>query len=188
MMTKPKRLFKHRPIGNLESKATRLAIADAVHRAVCQYTASDGVGSCHRYAVAGQGLLQHLGKPTVLQAGSLHVLVDDVSQYAMSMLGENWHNGELHVWLGYDQPLEAIDFSSRLYKKMWEELLTLDDEWVSWTRPEPPPYVWALKDKLPKWLKLQALPEPTKAVWKHHDDHHDLIALAIEEYKNCRRW
>jgi hypothetical protein len=97
MTTKPKRLFRNRPTGNLESKATRLAIADAVHRAVCEYTESDGMGSCHKYAVAGRGLLWYLGKRTIIQAGTMFCLANTVYQDYMSFLGQNWRQGELHV-------------------------------------------------------------------------------------------
>jgi hypothetical protein len=36
-------------------------VARAVHRAVCQFSASDGFGLCHAYAVAALGVFIHLG-------------------------------------------------------------------------------------------------------------------------------
>ena len=181
MMTKPKRLFRNRPItGNLESKATRLAIADAVHRAVCEYTESDGLGACHKYAVAGRGLLWYLGKRTIIQAGTMFCLANTVYQDYMSFLGQNWRQGELHVWLADER--DTIDFSSRLYRRMWEELTGV--QVTDWNRPDPPPYVWC--ERLPHWLKLIALQEPTMEVRQYNEDWEELIRLAIKEYVKCR--
>jgi hypothetical protein len=181
MMTKPKRLFRNRPTGNLESKATRLAIADAVHRAVCEYTESDGMGSCHKYAVAGRGLLWYLGKRTIIQAGTMFCLANTVYQDYMTFLGQNWRQGELHVWLADER--DTIDFSSRLYRRMWEELTGV--QVTDWNRPDPPPYVWA--EHLPNWLILTALPEPTMEVGQYNEDWEELIRLAIKEYVKCRQ-
>ena len=180
--------IRERRARETERPAIRDHIAEAVHRAVCRHTGTDGLGFCHHYAVGGHGLLRRVFKKELhLQAGSLHILLDDDSDLTTSMDGSNWRNGELHIWLANQDAAgryEIVDFAARHYRAYHEQLPRVCGEWAEWNRPDPPLYIWCY-DRPPHWLKLIALPEPTAAVWANkHSSHQKLVDLCVEEYTN----
>jgi len=146
---------------------TRLQIAEAVHRGVCQYTGTDGRGCCRWYALGGFMLLNHMGVEAHIQCGSLNVQPDpDDPTLWITMDPSSGTHGEFHCWLASpDHQLNPggnlfssgsiIDFSTRHLTRYVE-----DGGAGTWHREPPPPYIWADFSELPKWYEAV----PTNAV------------------------
>ncbi len=138
-------------------------IAEAVHRAVCEFTNSDGCGRCFHYALAGWALaMSLLKKKYTLQAGSLYILADPPDGIvAMEPEKHGFQRGEFHCWFaapGNDGKLaEFVDLSSRHYKRFVERnrqlssvtemeessILTYCTDRIPWTRKDNPPnFIW----------------------------------------------
>ena len=195
--------------GVLERPSVRRRIAEAVHRAVCEFSGTDGCGLCMLYAIAGAGLLGRVfGSTLHPQAGSLSVLADPPDRW-MTMDASNFANGEFHCWLGRPSGgggAELIDFAARHYRAYCERLLDVSgfqaiepgiyvrrDEPAeglfrpTWNREAPPDYVWA-EGLLPEWLRLVPDHEATEAVWAnmlgHLDEYEGLVRLAVEHFRS----
>src|SRR5579871_1033754 len=87
-----------------KERQRRFAIADTVHRAVCQYTHSDGVGRCALYSLCGFVLTTLvLGQRYVPQAGALYLHADPKKGPDGWIAFEPQHagmeRGEYHCWL-----------------------------------------------------------------------------------------
>lgn len=135
----------------------RSRMAEAVHRAVCDVTGTDGSGHCLLYAVAGAVLAKEvLGRDYFVQAGSLSLLADPPDGAIMiDASGGGVERGEYHCWLAHPDPeRELVDFASRHFKHYVEDMLTIEqahgpllilaDEQnrITWNRPDPEPYIW----------------------------------------------
>lgn len=155
-------------------------IAEAVHRAVCQYTGSDGFGFCRWYAICGWLLLLDLGyKNVVLQAGRLSLQPDpDEPTQWIEMDPSHGVLGELHCWLVLPdqnmsagrQPLgrnvQVIDFAARQYRNYVERLSMIDGEPPQWRWASSPDFIWHSFEELPSWLLVSAQEEPTNAIYQ----------------------
>ena len=83
----------------------RNRVADAVHRAVCKITGSDGFGKCHLCSLAGVGLLSRLtSRYYVLQARSFLISVGSSDRWvgidkspSDSLVGLS--DGDYHCWI-----------------------------------------------------------------------------------------
>ncbi len=138
-------------------------IAEATHRAVCEFTNSDGCGRCFHYALAGWALAASLlKKEYTLQAGSLYIVADPPDGIiAMEPEKHGFQRGEFHCWFaapGNDGKMaEFVDLSSRHYKGFVERnrqlsnvtemeeasILTPCTNRIQWTRKDnPPDFIW----------------------------------------------
>jgi hypothetical protein len=138
-------------------------IAIAVHRAVCEFTNSDGCGRCHHYALAGWVLAcSVLKREYILQAGSLYILADPPNGAVAFEPGKyGFQRGEFHCWFvapGNDGKMaEFVDLSSRHYRRLVERgpqysalteteeasIMTFGIDRIQWTRKEnPPEFIW----------------------------------------------
>src|SRR5262245_51509295 len=86
------------------SSGRREWIAEAVHRAVCEFTGTDGFGNCMMYAWAGVSLCSRVFQRTyLLQAGSLRIQADPSnphSWFTIDASEDGFHIGEFHAWCG----------------------------------------------------------------------------------------
>lgn len=194
-------------VKRLDDPVVRDLIAEAVHKAVCEFTDSDGFGFCMLYSIAGMGLLGRVFEHKLYpQAGSMGVLIDP-PDYWMVMDGEDFQpnvGGEFHCWLGgpsNDGGVELIDFSARHYKRYCGGLIDVTDfdvvspglyvrrdspvethKPMTWNREDPPAYLW-LGKILPNWLTLKPIRRVTEAVWikmqQNKEECNRLIDLAV---------
>src|SRR5438270_5419806 len=84
----------------LPPPGVRQGIAEAVNRAVGEFTGSDGFGYCYLYALAGWRLAREVtGRDYLLQAGVLRVLADPPDGWLVMRAWEDglWR-GEFHCW------------------------------------------------------------------------------------------
>jgi hypothetical protein len=167
-------------------------IADAIHRAVCEFTGSDGFGHCHAYSVAGFGVLNHLyAEPKCwINAGKARIFHDPSDPTLCVEMGTDPMAGDYHCWNVLEglSGVILVDFAARHYKRYcwclincneWEEvdsgdggfLLVKRDEplgptgGMTWKHPfEPPEFLWCSPDDLPSWLHLVADKHATEAV------------------------
>ena len=150
---------------------TRLQIAEAVHRGVCQYTGTDGRGCCRWYALGGFMLLNHMGVEAHIQCGSLNVQPDpDDPTLWITMDPSSGIHGEFHCWLAspnhqlkpggnFVSSGSIIDFSTRHLSRYVE-----DGGAGTWRREQPPPYIWADFSEVPKWYEVSTHGEASRKV------------------------
>ena len=195
---------------SLARPGVRGRIAEAVHRAVCEFSRTDGLGLCMLYAVAGAGILGRMfGTTFYPQAGSMSVLVDPPDHW-MTMDASNFANGEFHCWLSRQTgggKIEVIDFAARHYRAYCDRLIDhsefeaiepgifvrreaplIEHSRPIWNRQTPPDHVWT-EGLLPEWLSLAPDREATEAVWSmivgHLGEYEPLVRLAVEHFRNC---
>lgn len=143
----------------------RDAVAAAVHRAIVDSTCADGYGYCYLYAYLGWRLLrEELGRPYLLQAGSLRLHAPPAGWLVMDTSLGDLATGAFHCWLARPdadgEPSEVVDLAARHYGR-WAA------SWPGWgtTHPGPSPhweppcgavdYVWSTRP-FPSWLSLKA--------------------------------
>lgn len=129
----------------------RLRVANAVHRAVCKFTNSDGVGWCKLYALAGARLAtQVFDADYSVKIGGLNVKCDPKSDggwgYVPSRFIDPYQAGEFHCWFSCGD--EVVDLSTRHLKKHYDLCAGGEPYWVI---GPPPKFVWG---RLPNWLAL----------------------------------
>lgn len=160
--------------------ANKEQIAEAVHRAVCQYAGSDGFGFCRWYAICGWLLLQDIGyKNVVLQAGRLALQPDpDKPTRWIEMDPSHGVAGEFHCWLVLpDQIMSAgsrpmgrnvqvIDFAARQYRSYVERLSMIDGDPPRWRWVSSPDFIWHSFDELPPWLLVSAQEKTANAIYR----------------------
>jgi hypothetical protein len=174
--------------------ARRALVAEAVHRAVCEVTGTDGHGCCADYALVGAALAQHaLGHTYAPFAGTLrlqHDRDDPLAWVAFDATGGGLHAGEFHCWFvrvpegmttGTFEPLEVVDLASRHYASLVERslkiqaregdpgrgtvVLVLDPQAGDrWRREPPPDYLWVDGYRPPEWVHLVQDGEATRAL------------------------
>lgn len=87
---------------------TRKHIAEAVHRAVCEFTQTNGFRRCLDYALAGHTLANALlGREYVLQAGGLYIMADPPNGVTAMESGD-FEQGELDRSVGIHARLERV--------------------------------------------------------------------------------
>jgi hypothetical protein len=161
-------------------------MAEAVHRAVCEFTKSDGFGHCYLYTLAGWSLLIHLegqGTPYRMQAGSLFLRPDPsrpLDWVVSSAEDGGLERGEFHCWIS-SPDLTLIDFASHYFRRYVDgimrikevthqseagALFTLDDnpDPVRWNMPDPPRYIWEHVTELPEWVRYNGDPRALEQV------------------------
>ena len=170
-------------------RAFRSRVADAVHRAVCRFTGSDGYGKCHLYSLAGSVLLSSLTNRLYLpQAGSILICVDppdrwvgiEIDRCCDSLTG--LANGQYHCWIadatncapGVSIATTLIDLSSRHYKAMAATGRI-------WQSPDPPIPLWIDDGLLPSWLQLKPDTAASEAVIRDLTDDTEIYAPLICE-------
>lgn len=150
----------------------RRAVAEAVHRGVCEATDSDGLGHCAVYAAAAVRVLGRLtGERYVLQAGSLTIRLSrayrdgdpsgfhEFAMDATAGLGALSPLGEFHSWLGRIHPSRGTALS-REEEASRHELVDLSARhfrtWVGRLDPHWPgegdfagDYIWTTGDQVP---------------------------------------
>ena len=138
-------------------------IAEAVHRAVCEFTNSDGCGRCFHYALAGWALACVLfEREYTLQAGSLYIIADPPDGAVAFEPGQyGFERGEYHCWFSAPgkngKMAEFVDLSSRHYKRLVERavqainvteieggsLIAVVADRIEWKRKDnPPDFIW----------------------------------------------
>lgn len=149
----------------LPHATVRDAVASAVHRAIADSTGGDGFGYCYLYAYLGWRLLrEEVGRPYLLQAGSLRLLAPPAGWLAMDTSPGDLASGAFHCWLARPHPdgapSEVVDLAARHYGR-WVA------SWPGWgtvhPRPSPPweppcgavASIWCTRP-FPDWLSLQA--------------------------------
>lgn len=147
----------------LPPASVRDAVASAVHRAVVDSTGGDGYGYCYLYAYLGWRLLrEELGRPYLLQAGSLRLLAPPAGWLVMDTSLGDLASGAFHCWLARPDPdggpSEVVDLAARHYGR-WAA------GWPGWGATHAPPrweppggpvdYVWSARP-FPTWLSLNA--------------------------------
>lgn len=143
----------------------RAGLAQAVHLAVAEFTASDGFGHCYLYAAAGWRLAcEVLEQPYLLQAGSLRILADPPDGWlSMPLHPDGLRQGAYHCWFSRADEsgslAEVVDLSARHHKR-WanqnRQPRPNSATPVQWTRPEDPPdFVWS-EPPFPTWMGLVA--------------------------------
>jgi hypothetical protein len=160
---------------------SKAEIAEAIHRALCDITRSDGFMKCHYYACLGYHFFARIGFVVHWLAGGLAVFADPSDPtlaFAFDPeLGrqERGDFAEAHSWLmlPYGPPVggihtpdqyDLVDFSSRHYKRYAEVAAEQGrGEPVNWKIPDPPAFIWERADRLPYWVRFRQMP----AVRKH---------------------
>jgi hypothetical protein len=138
-------------------------VANITHAVVCEASHTDGFGCCLWYAAFGMVLASRaFGKPFSVQAGDLHLRPDPFREELTSFMGSlpgAPGRGEFHAWCaspGEDGAFEAVDFSSRHYPRLVEDIPSIiAEEMVDadhiltvaapsrlrWRRAAPPSYL-----------------------------------------------
>jgi len=182
-------------------------IAEAVHRAVCEFTDSDGCGRCFHYALAGWVLACSLLKRNyVLQAGSLYIVADPPYGAVAIEPGQyGFQRGEFHCWFaapGNDGKMaEFVDLSSRHYRRLVERgiqclevtesdgasIATFGNDRIQWTRKDAPPeFIWT-NGTFPDVVRVVATVEATnyfhKAAGDLFEKYAPLVKMAWKHYR-----
>lgn len=150
-------------------------IAEAVHRAVCEVTGTDGCGQCLYYALGGALLLNKVtNRLFVPQIGGLLLLTSPPDRWHgvdMSAEGDpmkSFHNSDFHCWISEanskrlrlgNQPQKCramIDLSSRHYHQLLKRVIPD----IEWNREPPPSYLWSDGRALPDWIRIWPEAEP----------------------------
>ncbi len=180
--------------------------AEAVHRAVCEFTDSDGCGRCFHYALAGWVLARSLLKREyMLQAGSLYIVADPPNGAVAIEPGQfGFQRGEFHCWFaapGNDGKMaEFVDLSSRHYRRLVERgiqcsdltemegasIATFGTDRIEWTRKDAlPEFIWT-DGAFPDVVRVLPTAEATnyfcKAATDHLDKFKPLVTLAWKHY------
>ena len=152
------------------SDRERAILTEAVHRAVCEITGTDGYAKCLLYAVAGYALLADRG--FAIQAGTVAIVADPDNPAGpgttlIEAAEGGWNRGEYHCWLARPtDPVEMVDFSSRHFRRHTEEaseaakagtpapvalsitgLAEARADSIEWLRGEPPDSLWVTAGK-----------------------------------------
>jgi hypothetical protein len=172
------------PAHPIPSEVEKARYAEAVHRAVCEVTESDGFARCMQYAVAGFGLLADAGY--ILQAGSLAIIADETDP-TMAMLMDASNGGfdraEGHCWLARQNgsDCEIVDFAARHYRRYCEDMMIVEDVQMmpagcifhidtdpthkaKWNRADPPAYYWEPRGSINAIARFKADPEACQAL------------------------
>ncbi len=188
------------------SHSVKKNIAVAVHRAVCEFTNSDGCGRCFHYALAGWVLACSLMKREyVLQSGSLYIVADPPNGAVAIEPGQfGFERGEFHCWFaapGSDGKMaEFVDLSSRHYRRLVERgiqfsdvketdaasIVTLGTDRIEWKRKDnPPEFIWT-NGTFPDVVRVVPTAEATnyfcKAASDHLEEAKPLVKLAWKHY------
>lgn len=189
------------------SQSNRDIIAERVHRAVCDYTHSDGLGHCALYTLAGW-LALGPGKYH-MQVGTLRIVTDLTTGdgFAMEATDDGWRCGEFHAWLvrpteiarsltpGERQAvrpgeLEWVDFSSRHYEALVRRpgrvigrekaapLVTTLIDFQATVEWRREPMPQYIWGRLPEGVYLSADAEATQAFYDTAQQQYDLRRLA----------
>ena len=172
-------------------------VAEAVHQAVCEYTGTDGCQRCMYYALTGSWLLSQItGRSHMPQVGSLRFLAeppDGWIEIDIKRSGDtinSVYDGQFHAWIatcstGSPKDPTFIDLTTRHFKKLSEK--EMDGETLTWSRPDPPTFLWAAIRDLPDWICLQADEDATKFVWKAFteakEEWRSLMKIAFAKYQ-----
>jgi len=162
---------------------TQRRISEAVHRAVCEFTGTDGFGHCLCYAVCGSVVASTMLEKLYLpQAGTVCIFADPPNAVAMQATDNGLERGEFHCWFGLPESrnhgrgkrlAEFVDLTSRHYKRYVSEVVCIEEAVVSdgcrtymlapekdrirWTRTDDPPqFIWT-NGKFPDLM--QAVPD-----------------------------
>jgi hypothetical protein len=132
------------PVYPIPSEQEQARYAEAVHRAVCEVTESDGFGECLAYARASYALLADQG--WTIQVGQMVIIADPakgLSGGGAVILGKDkdFWQGQYHAWLARlnGSKIEIVDFTARHYRTYAETSLNAPPEW---NRPDPPTWLW----------------------------------------------
>lgn len=146
-----------------KTKVDKEGIANAVHRAVCEFTGTDGCGHCPLYCGAGAAVLTYLtgdANRYYIQAGALYVEADPENQLWIGhdpsyhdSASDAFRAGEFHCWLASGKGAAGervpacglVDFTSRHWPRVLAESQCPDGTVVKWTRSEDvPPFIASL--------------------------------------------
>lgn len=147
------------PMDGMPAYRLRVRIAGAVHRAVCEFTGTDGFGYCYLYAWGGNTLAREVtGRPYRLQAGALRLRLDgDRGWLTMNPQQDGFGRGEFHCWMarsdGRGHLAEIVDLGARHYARWAASGGVLQGTWTSPANTDA--FVWSGRP-FPGWLGLMA--------------------------------
>ena len=180
-----------------KAKVNKEGVADAVHRAVCEFTDTDGYRQCLFYSYAGMAALTNLSNDPNRyrpQAGTLLVQPDpnidqwignDPTEWASEKMAHQ--AGDVHCWVGSGQrnqpgvflASEIVDFTSRHWPRMFADAKSDNGQTVKWNHPDDiPPFVWTHGSKLPDYFRVTPTVEVTHAVFDFIAEEKELFELA----------
>jgi hypothetical protein len=132
-------------------------IAEAIHRAVCEESNSDGQGRCALYALAGRLVLTQLtATPYIFQAGGFAASISDTSPRVMIMdpQSDHYRCNEFHCWIArwpqgakpgdchkVSPDDEFVDFSLR-HIPAYTKRVRPGTQPMEWERADWPLYFW----------------------------------------------
>jgi hypothetical protein len=158
--------------GRIPRRPDRVAIADAVHEAVCLISGSDGYGHCIFYAQVGAVVASAVtGRKFSMQAGQLWIGLGDVDGTGQELFlaaipdgGEYHHEGigatvsgglevgEFHAWFAREpdgvspEPGTAVTVSPHDYEcadlSLRHHQRFVADAGMEYHRPPLPPFFW----------------------------------------------
>ena len=129
-------------------------------------------GLCLYYANHTMRVLQEHGLRAVLQAGSLQwpritpEQDDGISNTHFAYMWTPTEQAsrlsvalgclpEMHVWVGIIDTQEIVDFTTRHLRAECEA------RDMTWTAPDPPPYLWCSVKNIPSWTVYEANKDAT---------------------------
>ena len=145
------------------------------------------------------GLLLWLGANVCVQVGALELQPDpgDPTAWLSMDPANGW--GEVHAWLlrclkspvpgiqPHPSDVEIIDLSARHYRRYFEAMPSILMPGVApiekmWRQGEVPTYLWATKDRLPKWISLRVQEAQTGELMAEAWSHKEVVRLACRHY------
>jgi hypothetical protein len=164
----------------MDTSEFKSRIAEAVHRAVCEVTGTNGCAQCLYYALGGALLLNKVtNRLFIPQIGGLLLLTSPPDRWHgvdMSSKGDpmqSFRDSAFHCWISEasgkrinlgNQPQKCramIDLSSRHYPALLKRIFPD----LEWNREPPPRYFWSDGDKLPDWIRIWPEAEPMSILY-----------------------
>lgn len=124
------------------------------------YPDTEDEGACLHWAHAGCCILRLCGYRAILNAGSMNWPINiGAPEPIPTHFSYEWHPQdapsvaavaagnmpEIHIWCALPDTNEIVDFSTGSFRK-----LATERHGLTWNAPDPPPYLWAKANHLPR--------------------------------------